>query len=129
VTSEDAPSGSLASILTRLATDMQSIRFQDVISTIDENYEYTPTRFINGVGDDRMLNDAGTNEGSCKIFSFGRLHNLSKQQTLNCFGDYYRIDVMQNPHGTDHMNIRNFIRHGWSGIVFEGDALKVSSNR
>ena len=129
MTSEDAPSGSLASILTRLATDMQSIRFQDVISTIDENYEYTPTRFINGVGDDRMLNDAGTNEGSCKIFSFGRLHNLSKQQTLNCFGDYYRIDVMQNPHGTDHMNIRNFIRHGWSGIVFEGDALKVSSNR
>ena len=129
MTSDSTSSDSLASILTRLATDMQGIQFQDVISVIDDNYDYSPTAFTNGISDDRLFNEAGSNEGSCKIFCFGRLHKLSKQQTLNCFGDYYRIDVMQNPHGTDHMNIRNFIRHGWSGIIFEGDALKVSSNR
>jgi hypothetical protein len=108
---------------------MENIRFQDVIRAIDDNYDYTPTRFINGVGDDRLVNEAGTNEGSCKIFSFGRLHKLSRQQTLNCFGDYYRIDVLQEPNGTDHANIRNFIRHGWDGIVFDGDALKTSTGR
>ena len=129
MTSEDAPSDSLARILTGLATDMENIRFQDVIRAIDDNYDYTPTRFINGVGDDRLVNEAGTNEGSCKIFSFGRLHKLSRQQTLNCFGDYYRIDVLQEPNGTDHANIRNFIRHGWDGIVFDGDALKTSTGR
>jgi hypothetical protein len=108
---------------------MENIRFQDVISAIDRNYDYTPTRFINGVGDDLLVNEAGTNEGSCKIFSFGRLHSLSKQQTLNCFGDYYRSEVLQNPHGKDHMNIRNFMRHGWHGIVFDGDALKATTGR
>lgn len=124
---ENTSSGSLDSVLTRLAVDMQSIQFQDIISAIDDNYDYTPSRFINGIGDDRLVNEAGTNEGSCKIFSFGRLHKLSEQQTLNCFGDYYRIDVLQNPQATDHSNIRSFMRHGWDGISFEPDALKVNN--
>jgi len=32
--------------------------------------------------------------------------------------------VLGNPQGTDHQNIRNFMKIGWIGIAFEGDALK-----
>ncbi|MGH8558319.1 MAG: HopJ type III effector protein [Methylococcales bacterium] len=41
-----------------------------------------------------MENDAGTNEGSCKIFFFALLHGLEKDKTLKLFGDYYRIDIL-----------------------------------
>jgi len=30
---------------------------------------------------------------------------------------------LKNPTGNDHQNIRNFIKSGWNGISFEGDAL------
>ena len=69
------------------------------------------------------MNEAGTNEGSCKIFAFAQLHHLSEQATLACFGQYYREDVLQNPQGNDHGNIRNFIKQGWQGITFESDVL------
>jgi hypothetical protein len=34
------------------------------------------------------------------------------------------LDVLKNPNGTDHQNIRNFIEFGWDGISFDGEALK-----
>ncbi len=52
------------------------------------------------------------------------MNRLTPEQTLQLFGDYYRIDVLQNPDGTDHQNIRNFIKFGWNGIAFDGKALK-----
>ena len=70
MTSDNTGPDSLAGILTRLDTDMESIQFSDVISVIDDNYDYTPTGFSNGLGEDRSVNEAGSNEGSCKIFSF-----------------------------------------------------------
>ncbi len=51
------------------------------------------------------------------------MHDLNEQQTLACFGDYYRIDVLQHPEAQDHQNIRNFIQFGWSGIQFDNQAL------
>ena len=117
----------LQDLLTRLMDDSENIQFQEVISTIEKYYDYTPTTFSNGKGDDAVVNAAGTNEGSCKIFAFARLHNLDEEQTLNCFGDYYRVDVLQHPHGTDHTNIRNFMLHGWAGINFQSEALKAKS--
>ena len=54
-----------------------------------------------------------------------RLNNLTEVQTLHCFGDYYRKDVLGNPDGDDHQNIRNFIQSGWGGIYFDGEALAV----
>ncbi|WP_428035878.1 HopJ type III effector protein [Amphritea sp.] len=97
--------------------------FEDTIDVITANYDYAPVRFSNG----ELVNEAGTNEGSCKIFAFALLHNLSQQQTLNCFGRFYRNDVLEHPQGTDHGNIRNFMRHGWSGISFENPALTAKS--
>jgi HopJ type III effector protein len=99
------------------------ISFHETIIVITENYHYQPTEFSNGLNDDLVVNPAGTNEGSCKIFAFAKLHHLSQQQTLNLFGDYYRTDVLPNPRGTDHQNIRTFMRYGWEGIRFNGEAL------
>jgi len=105
--------------LQKLAKTPDSITFQDTIALIDANYDFTPTAFRNG----EVQNDAGQNNGSCKLFSFAKLHKLSPQLTLQCFGNYFREDVLQHPLGTDHQNIRNFIKHGWYGIVFQGEAL------
>ncbi len=94
------------------------VSFNETIAVITENYAYQPTEFGNGL----LVNNAGSNEGSCKIFAFALIHQLSDQQTLNLFGDYYH-DVLNNPDGTDHQNIRNFIHYGWQGISFKNQAL------
>ncbi len=107
-------------ILEQLKNSPETIDFKDVIAFIDENYDFTPTKFNNG----EAVNEANQNNGSCKVFSFAKLNSLSKDETLALFGDFYRIDVLQNPEGTDHQNIRNFIEFGWDGISFEEKALK-----
>lgn len=106
-------------LLEQLKTSPETIQFKEVISYIDENYDFTPTKFTNG----NTVNEADQNNGSCKVFSFAKLNNLSKEEVLNLFGEFYREDVLKNPEGTDHQNIRNFIEFGWDGISFEGEAL------
>lgn len=113
----------IEALLTQIRTAPDSIRFDDVMHTVSEFYEYTPTRFCNGVADDQIVNEAGQNEGSCKLFAFASQHGLSEAQTLACFGDYYRKDVLKQPQGSDHANIRTFMRHGWAGIHFDQPAL------
>ena len=107
----------------------ENIEFQHVIDQINKHYDYTPTEFSNGKGDDRVISKAGENEGSCKIFSFARIHQLTKTQTLNCFGKYYRDDVLNHPDHTDHANIRNFIKHGWENIFFKSTALQLKKDK
>lgn len=102
-----------------LRSHPESIQFSDVIAFIMQHYEYQPTRFSNG----EIINEAGKNEGSCKIFAFAQLQCLSVPDTLALFGQHYREDVLNNPSGSDHANIRNFMKHGWKGIHFEGKAL------
>ncbi|MDD5272876.1 MAG: HopJ type III effector protein [Methylovulum sp.] len=101
------------------------VSFAETIAVIGEHYHYTPTAFSNGLGDGRLVSPAGTNEGSCKIFAFAQIHQLSQQATLNLFGDYYRQDVLNDPDGAGHPNIRLFMQYGWDGIGFEGDALSA----
>ena len=110
----------LKAFLSKLDSSSDQITFAETIATVDENYDFTPTAFRNG----ELQNAAGQNSGSCKIFSFAKLQNLSAKHTLHCFGDYYRIDVLQHPDASDHQNIRNFIQFGWDGINFEGSALQ-----
>ncbi len=107
-------------ILEQLKNFPETINFNDVIVFIDENYNFKPVRFVNG----SIVNEANQNNGSCKIFSFAKLNNLSEKDTLALFGDFYRNDVLQNPEGEDHQNIRNFIKYGWNGIQFTEDALE-----
>ena len=106
-------------LLDQIYHSPESISFSEVIAHIDANFDFTPTRFVNG----NTSNEAGQNNGSCKIFSFAQLNNLTQAQTLALFGDYYRIDVLGNPEGSDHQNIRNFMQSGWEGIRFDTLAL------
>jgi len=103
----------------------EKIEFEEVIKVVDDFYSYTATRFSNGTENEIVENAAGENEGSCKIFSFAQLHQLDKTQTLNCFGHYYRDDVLKHPQGSDHANIRIFIKYGWQQIKFDSAALKL----
>ena len=96
------------------------VSFQDSIAVIAANYRYTPTRFTNG----DVINEAGTNEGSCKLFYFAKIHGLTPAQTLALFGDYYWKDVLEHPEANSHANIRSFMRHGWAGIAYDGEALR-----
>ncbi|MCK5904092.1 MAG: HopJ type III effector protein, partial [Gammaproteobacteria bacterium] len=53
---------------------------------------------------------------------------LDQQQTLACFGAYYRDDVLQNLKADNHQNIRHFMKNSWDGIVFDGDALRLRTS-
>jgi len=115
----------LNDFLQRLNDAPETLTFNDSIALIESLYDYTPVRFSNG----GLVSEAGQNAGSCKIFSFAQLQGLSPQQTLHCFGAYYREDVLKRPQGESHANIRNFMATGWDGIVFQGSALKVKSGK
>lgn len=110
-------------LITQIKTQPDAVEFQDVISCIEKYFEYTPTHFTNGQGHDVVMNQPGSNEGSCKIFAFATAKGLNEDETLACFGKYYRQDVLENPEAQDHTNIRTFMRHGWEGIRFEQSAL------
>ena len=113
----------LNTFLQNLQSKPDSIDFSDTMSIIDKLYHFTPCEFKNG----NTVNEAGQNNGSCKLFAFASMHNLSEQETLACFGTYYRDDVLNNPAGDDHQNIRNFMQHGWNGIEFSAMPLKPVS--
>lgn len=98
----------------------EKVEFSDTMSVIENVYNFTPTAFKNG----DLYNEAEKNQGSCKVFSFAIQQGFSKEETLACFGQYYFEDVLKNPEGTDHQNIRNFMKTGFEGLLFEGDALK-----
>jgi hypothetical protein len=106
----------LTTLLKKLKED--SLPFKDVIEFIETYYQHQPTAFKNG----NLRNEATQNQGSAKVFTFAQLNKLSKEDTLNLFAEHYR-SVLENPDGTDHQNIRQFMIHGWPGIVFEGQAL------
>ena len=110
---------SISIFLEKLKEIPKSITFAETIATIEENYTFTPTAFQNG----EQHNNAGENSGSCKLFAFVQLQKLSAAETLACFGAYYFEEVLGDPNGTNHQNIRNFIKTGWDGIQFEGVAL------
>ena len=106
-------------LIAKIKSAPEAVDFNEVMETIAADYLYQPCHFKNG----NIKNEAGTNEGSCKIFAFAKINQLNPQETLACFGTYYRDDVQQNPNGDDHANIRNFMSSGWDGIKFEGTAL------
>jgi HopJ type III effector protein len=109
----------ISAFLEKLNQTPEAIAFAETIAVIEENYNFTPTTFSNG----NQINNAGENSGSCKLFAFAKLQNLSQTKTLACFGAYYFDEVLKDPNGTDHQNIRNFIKTGWDGVKFQEEAL------
>ncbi len=109
--------------LNKLDTHPELIEFPDVQALINRLYTYVPTGFRNH----NLFNEPGQNTGSCKLFAFARLHDFTEEQTLACFGAYYRADVLKNPDGDSHGNIRQFMETGWDGIEFEGVPLRAKN--
>lgn len=95
-----------------------SLSFKEVIEYIESNYQHQPTAFKNG----EAYNEATQNQGSAKVFAFAQLNNLREEDTLFLFAEHYKA-VLDNPEGTDHQNIRQFMANGWKGVAFEGQAL------
>ena len=94
--------------------DADELKFEDVIALIDKYYEYGLIEWKNG----DIVNMPEENEGSAKVLSYAALSGMDKETTLKLWGQYYR-DVVANPDGTDHANIRNFMKTGWEGVPFE----------
>lgn len=103
----------------KLKNNPQEIEFSETMSVIEAHYNFAPTAFTNGI----LKNAAGENSGSCKLFSFAKKQGFTINETLACFGNYYFQEVLNDPDGNGHQNIRNFIKTGFSGLQFEGEAL------
>ncbi|HJV76711.1 MAG TPA: HopJ type III effector protein [Noviherbaspirillum sp.] len=111
----------LDAFLKKLNDNPEAVTFDDTMAAIGASYEFSPASFTNG----ELRNEAGQNSGSCKLFAFASLNGLTEEQTLACFGAYYREDVLKHPDGTDHQNIRNFMKHGWAGVKFDRMPLQA----
>lgn len=109
----------LNDFIEQLHDQPETIQFDDAIAMVDQAFDFTPVGFSVG----NQHNEAGTNLGSCRLLAFGHEMTLSKDATLALFGDYYRKDVLGNPDGQDHPNIRQFMRYGWKGVHFSDTAL------
>lgn len=103
--------------------DASDLKFEETIDIIDQFYESQLLEFKNG----DIVNKQGENEGSAKLLSYAALSNLNKETTLKLWGQYYR-DVVKNPEGTDHANIRNFMKYGWDGVPFENGIALTRKN-
>ena len=109
----------LQNFKSKLQNTPSEIEFSETMSVIEDNYNFTPTTFTNG----DLKNELGQNSGSCKLFAFVIDRKLTKEETLACFGQYYFDEVLKDPNGSGHQNIRNFMKTGFEGLVFEGVAL------
>lgn len=102
----------------------ESVEFSQALEEIERGYEFHPTAFSIGSEADGVTNGPDQNQGSCRILAFARLHQLTEAQTLALYGHYYRDEVLSNPEGSDHANIRAFMRLGWDAVQFDGNPLK-----
>ena len=103
----------------KLKTAPKTIAFSETMEVIEAHYIFTPKAFKNGI----LENEEGQNSGSCKLFAFAQAEGLSKEETLACFGAFYFEDVLKKPDGDGHQNIRNFMKTGFEGLLFESFPL------
>jgi len=106
-----------------LEMDASELKFQDVMEMIDTHYETGLIEFKNG----DIVNKQGENEGSAKVLSYAALSNMDKDTTLKLWGEYYR-EVLADPDGDSHQNIRNFMKYGWDGVPFENGIALTRKN-
>ena len=89
------------------------IKFSDFIELIDSEYHFSNISFENG----DIFNSKHENQGSAKVFCFGHMYLLSELEVLHCFAEHYQ-SVLENPNDKiSHLNIRNFMSHGWDGLL------------
>ncbi|PKA98124.1 HopJ type III effector protein [Flavobacteriaceae bacterium MAR_2009_75] len=110
----------LTQFLQKLKETPKSIEFNETMAIIEEHYYFEPTSFKNG----QLKSKVGENSGSCKLLAFAQDQELNKEETLACFGNFYFNDVLENPDGEGHQNIRNFMLTGFGGVHFDRFPLK-----
>ncbi|OEU20818.1 HopJ-domain-containing protein [Fragilariopsis cylindrus CCMP1102] len=94
--------------------DADSLKMEELMDLIDTHYEVGLLEFKNG----DILNKQGENVGSAKLLSYAAISDFDKETTLKLWGQYYR-EVLADPDGDSHQNIRNFMKTGWDGVPFE----------
>ena len=65
----------------------------------------------------KLLNSKSENQGSAKVFCFGHMHSLSRQE--KCFIALQSTiqSVLEYPEDErSHLNIRSFMKTGWKGF-------------
>jgi len=100
----------VTTVLAQLAK--KEIDFKGVLAFIDQHYTHEAIPFTNG----SLRNAATENQGSATVFSFARQQGLGKEETLQLFAEHYQA-VLDEPEGNNHQNIRQFMIHGWEGVV------------
>jgi len=100
-----------------------SLTFEEFTELVDENYETQLLEFKNG----DIVNMQGENQGSANVLSYAALANFDKDTTLKLWGQYYR-EVLADPEGDSHSNIRNFMKTGWEGVPFENGISLTKKN-
>jgi len=103
--------------------DADSLKFEEVMELIDTHFESGLIEFKNG----NIVNKPGENEGSAKLLSYAALSEFDKDTTLKLWGQYYR-EVLADPDGDSHQNIRNFMKSGWDGVPFENGIALTRKN-
>jgi hypothetical protein len=96
--------------------------FNQLLTWLDEHYNFTPTAFQNG----SQHNPAGQNNGACRWLYLAQQLQLSPEQTLQGFAEHYQA-VLRTPDGQDHGNIRQFMQQGFAGLQFEGAPLQAKT--
>lgn len=97
---------------------LKQLKFQDVLDFIEQKFTYTASSFQNG----NQSNASDQNQGSARVLFLAKMNSLSEEDTLTLFAEHYQ-DVLSQPEGTNHANIRQFIENGWGGVSFEKDVL------
>lgn len=97
----------------------QQVTLQQTLDFIDKHYNYFAVPFTVG----EVVNKANENVGTAKILSFALMTRMNEEQTLRLFGEVYR---QLSPQGSDHANLRNFAKYGWSKVTF-GSGLAIVS--
>ena len=104
----------------KLKNTPKHIEFSETMAVIESNYDFTPTAFRNGT----IENAEDQNLGSCKLLAFAQKQGFNQEETLACFGKFYFDEVLKDPNGTGHQNIRNFMETGFEGLRFQREALQ-----
>jgi hypothetical protein len=104
---------------------LNTMMFQDVMSVLRRHYEFVPVAFTTGAGTAKETrNRAGSNAASCLLLAAARRLGFSMPETLALYREHYR-DVLADPEGNAHGNIRALMVNGWDGVVFGGDPLRL----